>query len=350
MKMAVEGRTTIYNNITDEEKLKQVNEENLELENEFLYYLSSIDRADTTISQYRAALHIFWCWNLDNNKNKSFVELTKREIARFQNHAISVWGWSPRRIRMVKSVMRSLENYILNILDDDYPNYRKIWDKIESPVNQAVRKKSVFTDEELQSLLDVLIEKKEYLKACVLALITYGGRRKSEIVRFKVSYFDKKNLICGGALYKTPEEIRTKGRGKMGKMLICYTLAKPFQPYFDMWMEERKRLGIESDWLFPKCADGKWIDEPMSPSVIDSYAKTFSNILGKPWYPHCGRHRAVSRYAENGIPDSVIKDIFGWKTIDLEGVYNDTEAEDTFDQYFDAEGIKKIEKKGIEDL
>lgn len=84
MKMAVEGRTTIYNNITDEEKLKQVNEENLELENEFLYYLSSIDRADTTISQYRAALHIFWCWNLDNNKNKSFVELTKREIARFR--------------------------------------------------------------------------------------------------------------------------------------------------------------------------------------------------------------------------------------------------------------------------
>ena len=60
MEMAVEGRTTIYNEITSEEKLKQVREENIELENDFLYYLGSIDRTDTTINQYRSALHIFW--------------------------------------------------------------------------------------------------------------------------------------------------------------------------------------------------------------------------------------------------------------------------------------------------
>ena len=38
---------------------------------DFLEHLVSIDRAETTIMQYRAALHILWCWNLDYNKNKS---------------------------------------------------------------------------------------------------------------------------------------------------------------------------------------------------------------------------------------------------------------------------------------
>ena len=187
MCMAKKGRTTVYNNICKEEKLEKVNEENLELADDFLEHLVTTDRAESTITQYRAAINIFWCWNLEFNKNKSFVELTKREISKFQKHALNIWKWSPRRMRFVKSVMRSLENFILNILDDDYPDYKRIWDKIENPVNEAVREKSVFTDEELQILLDKLVERKDYMKACVLALTIYGGRRKAELVRSKVS-------------------------------------------------------------------------------------------------------------------------------------------------------------------
>ena len=122
------GRTTVYNYITSDEKLKKVNPENTQLESDFLDYLVSTDRAASTLKQYKAILHVFWCWNLDFNNNIPVTDLTKRQISRFQNHALNKWGWSPRRIRMVKSVCRSLENYILNILDDDYPNYKKIWD------------------------------------------------------------------------------------------------------------------------------------------------------------------------------------------------------------------------------
>lgn len=348
--MSKKGRTTVYNNITSEEKLAQVNEDNLELEDDFLEHLTSTDRSPNTIFQYKSALHIFWVWNLEHNKNKFFIDLTKREVSKFQNHALNVWGWSPRRMRFVKSTMRSLENYILNILDDEYPDYKRIWDKIENPVNEAVREQPIFTDEELEELLNKLVERKEYMKACVLALMIYGGRRKSEIPRFKVSYFDKENLICEGALYKTPEKIKTKGRGKRGKMLYCYTLAKPFQPYFDMWLQERERQGIESEWLFPYYKDGVWLNEPMSTTTLDSYAKTFTKLAGKPWFPHLCRHRATTRYVEAGIPANVIKDIFGWSDVGLVDVYSDLEAEDTFDKYFGAEGIKKVEQKGLKDL
>lgn len=348
--MAKKGRTTVYNNITSEEKLAQVNEDNLELEDDFLEHLTSTDRSPNTIFQYKSALHIFWVWNLEHNKNKFFIDLTKREVSKFQNHALNVWGWSPRRMRFVKSTMRSLENYIINILDDEYPDYKRIWDKIENPVNEAVREQPVFTDEELEDLLSKLVESKEYMKACVLALITYGGRRKSEIPRFKVSYFDKENLICEGALYKTPEKIKTKGRGKRGKLLYCYTLAKPFQPYLDLWLEERERLGIDSEWLFPLYKNEKWLNEPMNTTTIDSYAKTFSRLAGKIWIPHSGRHRCCTRFVEAGIPANIIKEIFGWSDVSLVDVYSDLEAEDTFDKYFGAEGIKKVEQKGLEDL
>lgn len=348
--MAKKGRSTVYNEITSEEKMAQVNEENLELEDDFLEHLVSTDRAASTIVQYRAALHIFWVWNLDYNKNKCFVDMTKREVSKFQNHALNVWGWSPRRMRFVKSTMRSLENYIINILDDEYPDYKRIWDKIENPVNEAVREQPIFTDEELEDLLKKLIDKKEYMKACVLALMIYGGRRKAEIPRFKVSYFGKENLICDGALYKTPEKLKTKGRGQRGKLLYCYTLAKPFQPYLDMWLKERERLEITSEWLFPLYKDGKWFDEPMNISTMDSYARTFTKLAGKPWFPHLCRHRATTRYVEAGIPANVIKDIFGWSDVSLVDVYSDLEAEDTFDKYFGAEGIKKVEQKGFGDI
>ena len=345
-----DGRTTVYNEITSKEKLAQVNEENLQLEEDFIEYLTSTDKATSTITQYKAVLHIFWCWNLENNKNKSFVELTKREVTRFQNNALNTWGWSPRRIRMVKAVMRSLENYISNILDDDYPDYKKIWDKIESPVNEAVREKSVFTRDELQKLLDYLVDRKEYMKACFVSLAMNSGRRKAELVRFKVSYFSGANLICDGALYKTPEKMRTKGSGQRGKLLDVFTLAKPFNPYLKLWLEQREELGVQSDWLFPKYEDGKWQDEQMPISTVDSWSRTFSSVLGRSFYFHSMRHFFTSYLSEQNIPDNVIKDIVGWSNVDMVDIYRDTKAEDTFDKYFGAEGIKNVEKGSIQNL
>lgn len=344
------GRSTVYNYITTLEKLKDVNIENTRLEEDFIEYLESIDRSAGTISQYRANLHIFWCWNLENNGNKCFVDLTKREVAKFQNYAINVWGWSPKRLRTFKSTLSSLSNFISNILDDEYKDYKPIIRKIESPADTVVREKTVLTPGELQPLLTHLVEKEQYMKACLLALAMYSGRRKAEITRFKVSYFDDANLICGGALYKTPEKMVTKGRGKRGKLLDVYVLAHQFKPYLDYWLEERKRLGIESDWLFPKQQNGQWLDEPIGISTIDSCMKTFSRLLQRPIYAHMFRHHFCTELSNQGIPDNVIKEIVGWESLEMVSLYNDRSTEDTLDMYFDANGIKQVEKKNLNDL
>ena len=345
-----EGRTTVYNNITSDEKMAQVNPENIQLENDFLEYLASIDRAKSTIKQYKANLHVFWCWNLDNNKNKFFVDLTKREISKFQSHAMSVWGWSPKRIRTVKATISSLSNYIENILDDEFEGYKPIVRKIESPADVAVRTKTVFSENELQTLLDKLVEAGSYMKACALALAMNNGRRKAELPRFKVSYFDDSNLICEGALYKTPEKIMTKGRGSRGKMLDVYTLAGAFKPYFDLWMNERKKLGIKSEWLFPKFKDGKWIDEQIDTILLDSWGNTFSKMMKKPFYWHSLRHYFTTKLSMANLPESVIQEIIGWESSDMVRLYDDQTAESQFDKYFGANGIKDVKQSTLTEL
>lgn len=350
MAIQKEGRTTVYNDITSEEKLKQVNPENIELENDFLEYLTSIDRSKGTIKQYKANLHVFWCWNLDFNNNKFFVNLTKREISKFQSHAINVWKWSPKRIRTVKATISSLSNYIENILDDEFEGYKPIVRKIESPADTAVRTKTIFQEDDLTALLNALVERGKYMKACALSLAINSGRRKAELPRFKVSYFDKENLICEGALYKTPEKMMTKGRGSRGKLLDVYTLAEPFQPYLDLWLYQRKELGIESDWLFPKFKDGKWLDEQSDVVLFNSWAKTFSRMLQKPFYWHSLRHYFTTKLSESNLPDSVIQDIVGWDSADMVHLYNDQSAEAQFEKYFGAEGIKQVKQSSLQEL
>lgn len=343
------GRKTVYNTISTEEKLKNINPDNIQLGNDFLEYLTSIDRSKTTINAYWNDLNIFWCWNFDFNKNKFFIDLTKREIAKFQNHCMNVWGWSPARVRRVKSTLSSLSNYIENMMDDEFENYKPIIRRIESPANYFVREKTVFMDDQLQPLLDHLVEKGDLDKACMLALAMSNGRRKSELPRMKVSYFTDENIIYG-SLYKTPEQVTTKGRGSRGKQLTIYTLVNPLKKYLDLWLKYREEHDIESEWLIPAKENGVYIDKQVTISTMDSWAETFTRFLGVPFYWHALRHYFTSECSRSGLPDDVIKNLVGWESNDMVAIYKDIDADEQFAQYFGEDGIKKVEQKSLSDL
>ena len=342
------GRFTVYNNISAPDKISELAEQNKFLTAEFLDYLKSVDRAQSTIMQYENDLNIFFCWNLEFNGNKAFTDISKREYVKFQNHALNEWGWSPKRLRRVKSVISSLSNYIENILDEEkeFKDYRSVIKKIESPVNVSVREKSVFAPEELQQLLDCLVDKKDYEAACALSLAMCSARRKAELTRFKVSYFDDKNVLFG-SLYKTPEMVTTKGRGSKGKLLYLYVLKKQFDPYLKLWLDERQTKGIDSEWLFP---DKTNPTEHTGIGLFDSWAVQFSKILGKDFYWHSMRHYATTEFVKSNLPTNVIQDIIGWESADMVSLYTDLTADDTIGKYFDENGIKKIEKTALSDL
>lgn len=345
----IAGRKVQRNSIVTNELLAQVNPENIDLGNDFLDYLRSVDRAGSTIDQYKNDLKIFWVYLLQHCNNKFFVELSKRDISKYQSYCLTEWKWSPARMRRVKSTLSSLSNYVENMLDDEFENYRPIVRKIENPVNEKVMVKTVLEEEQLQNLLDYLVEKQQFDKACMLSLAMNSGRRKSELPRFKVNYFDDKNIIYG-SLYKTPEKIKTKGRGSRGKMLTAYVLSKPFKPYLDLWMNYRKEHGIESEWLFPKKVSGEYIDKPMSAKTLNSWAETFSRILGVDFYFHSLRHFFTTACSRSGIPDNVIQMLIGWSSLDMVSVYKDIEVDEEFEKYFCEDGIRKVEQKSLSDL
>ncbi|MBQ8000655.1 MAG: site-specific integrase [Ruminococcus sp.] len=339
------GRTTKTNSITSPELLARVNPENMRLLNDFLDYLRSVQRSETTIHGYDNDIQIAFVWCLEHNNNAYFVHWTKRNIVAYQNWLLNNNENSPARIRRLKAALSSLSNYICNVLDDEYPNFRNIVNKVENPVNRPVREKTVWEDEELENLLDVLVKKKKYEQACYLALGMYSGRRKAELCIFKVSDFDDDKLVCDGALYKSAP-LKTKGRG-LGKYINCYTLAKKFKPYLDMWMEERKRLGIESEWLFPNKTKP---NEPMQISTANSFSNTYSRLSGKEAYLHSLRHYFTTSLSKAGIPDGVIQSIVNWESGDMVRLYKDIDADEEIGMYFKNGDISAPDKKSLTDL
>lgn len=339
------GRSTKMNSITSPEKLAQVNPENMQLMREFLNYLRSVQRSETTIHGYENDIQIAWVWCLEQNGNKYFVDWTKRNIVAYQNWLLYNNENSPARVRRMKAALSSLANYVETVLDDEYPNFRNIINKIENPTNQPVREKTVLSEDDVKDLLCKLTDAKKYEVACFVALAAYGGRRKAEICRFRVDDFGDDKLVCGGSLWRSAP-IKTKGRGN-GKYLNCYTLAKPFRPYLEMWMEERERRGIESEWLFPN-HDNPTQTLPLS--TVNSWMETISRMAGKNIYAHAFRHFACTMLSNAGLPDDVIQELFGWSDISLVGVYRDRDTSETLEMYFDENGIKKREQKGLADL
>lgn len=339
------SRKTQQNDITSQELLAQVNPQNKELLSDFLSYLKSVQRSEMTIRGYENDIQIAWVWGLKNNGNKPFVEWTKRNIIAYQNWLLDENKNSPARIRRLKAALSSLSNYIESVLDDEFPNFRNIINKVESPVNRPVREKTVWEDEALEKLLTTLMEQEEYEKACMLALAIYSGRRKAELCRFRVSDFNDANLVCDGALYKSAP-IKTKGRGG-GKYINCYTLAKKFKPYFDAWMSAREQLGIQSEWLFPSPSD---MSEQIGVGTLNSWANTFSRMTGRDFYFHSLRHAFTTSLVRAGIPDNVITQIVGWESADMCKVYTDIDADEQIGMYFKNGDISTPEKRSIADV
>lgn len=340
------ARSTQYNLITSPELLAQVNPKNTQLKKDFLDYLRSVQRSESTINSYASDIDIAFVWCLQNNDNKFFPEWTKRNIVALQGWLINDHGNSPARVRRVKSVLSSLSNYIESVLDDEFPDFRNIITKVENPVNTPTREKTVLTDEMINELQENLISKDQIEKSCALALAEFSGRRKSELFRFRVCDFDEDNLVCDGALFRTKDKIRTKGRGS-GKFIYCYTLANGFRPYFKRWMEYREAHGIESEWLFPSPSD---YDEPRDAGILDSWAVTFSKMIGEDFYWHAMRHRMVTNLIRAGLPDSVVKEIIGWEDVSMVSVYTDMNAEERIGMFFKNGEIDANATKGIGDL
>ena len=334
------GRKTNKVLSANEEILEKINDENKMLMDEFMEYLVTTDKSEKTRKVYKSNLNIIMCWLCERARNKSFVDITKRDLLNFQNFMVRN-GLSSSRINNIRSTMSSLSNYIEMILDDEYPDFRNIIGKIPPPPRNEVREKTVLTNDDVQELLDLLVDTERYQLACFVAFSLYGGTRKAETIQYKREWFIEENVVNG--LYETPL-IRTKGRGTQGKKLNKYILKNKVDYYLELWDKERKRLNIDSEFLFVTKEDGQWVQA--KESTANSFMETCSRLMDIDLYSHSLRHYYVTYLVSQGIPINVVKDLVGHDSSDTTELYNDIPKKEGFLKYFSSSGeiIKKDNK------
>lgn len=320
-------RQTFKNKITTPELIEQINPENKKMVAKFLKE-KSIRTSPATIKNYQSCANIFFVWNLQNNDNKVFTEIRKLEFSDFFSYTVDELKWGSARNNGVRSFLSSLSIFIEKFMDEEYPTFRNIILKtIESVPKEARREKTILNDDQVEGLLKHYSET-DSQKALWIALAVYSGSRFAELLRFTTDILDENNTAFGDLFMETKKKIKTKGRGKEGKLLFKYILKDKFLPYYKKWLAEREEImkSNHKDHLsiFIKENNG----EPATEGTIRSWVKEIENYLGVPFYPHCLRHFLVTELSKKNIPPMLIKDLFGWSSLEMVVIYDDTTSKD----------------------
>lgn len=223
------GRKTFRKVITSPELIENINPKNKMLMERFLKNFAT-KRSPNSVVSYRSNLNIFMCYNILFLDNKPFVDIRKRELMEFFDYCVSDLKWSSNRYSQMHSCLSSFSKFIETYYDDEFPLFRNLLPKIEKPVKETVRKKSIFTKEELDKLMEWLGENDKINEQCLLATMMASGARISELGRFTVSMIDENHTAFNDLFLETTEEMQVKGRGTHGKHIHRYLIKDLFSP------------------------------------------------------------------------------------------------------------------------
>jgi integrase len=319
-------RKTFKKLITSSELIEKIDIENIKLMNRFLKEKSTRS-SERTIIVYRSNLEIFFCWNVVNNSNKFFVDIKKLEFADFFSYAVEELKWGSSRLNNLRSVLSSFSAFIEKFYDEIYPSFRNVILRVvESTPKEFRREKTILLDEQIEDLLQHL-SSTDKQKACWLALAVCSGARFSELLRFDVDIINEERMAFGDLFLETTKQIKTKGRGRSGKLLYKYILRDKFLPHYKEWLVERQSI-LESQKKSHNSLFIRKDGEPITESGVRSWVADFEDYLKVPFYTHSLRHYLTTLLARKNIPHPLIKEIFGWENIGMVGVYDDSTAKD----------------------
>lgn len=320
-------RKTFKKIIVSDELLKQVDPTNIKLRDKFLKEKGTRS-SDKTIDNYLSDLNIFLVWNLLYNDNKIFVNVKKIDFSEFFAYSVDELKWGSARFARTKSCLSSFANFIEKFYDDEYPLFRNlVLRAVESMPRNAVREKTVLSEEQVDNLFKKLDDAGEYQISCWLALGIASGSRFSELLRFTTDIIDENNTAFEGLFLETTKAIKTKGRGKTGKLLKKYILKDLFLERYKKWLEQRQTILAlkqkEHNFLFIK-NDG----DPAGESTARTWVEKIEKFLGCNYYPHSLRHFYTTKLSKIGIPHTLIKELVGWADVKMVEIYDDQEAKD----------------------
>jgi len=322
------ARKTFRKLITSPELIEQINPINKVLVKKFLKYKNA-KCSDTTIVNYESDLNIYFCYNIVENENKSFINTKKLEMSDFFDYGLLELKWSGNRYLRIRSLMNSFSDFIVNFMDEDYPNFKNIVNNSVTKVEKIpVRKKTIILPEQVYKLKDILIADDKLQEAVYLMLLASSGSRISESFRIDIDMIDENNTAFEGLFLETTCDLKTKGHGKTGLMMTRFIIKDVFLPIFKQWLPVRETImkenGKEHNKMFIK-PNG----EPSTDNIIRGWISKWEKILEIDLYAHAFRHFIVSDLTRKGCSSDFIVAVMKWKSgTVMYNIYNDIEDKD----------------------
>jgi site-specific recombinase XerD len=321
------ARKTFRKVITSDEYIEQINPKNKKLIERFLKNKNA-KCSDLTIKNYKSDLNIFFCYNLVNNDNKHFIDLKKIELSEFFDYGLLDLKWSGNRYARMRSLISSFSDFIIDFLDEEFPEFKNLVNKAVSKVPKVpVRKKTIITPEQVYGLRDKLLAEGKIQECAYLMILASSGARISESLRIDVNMIDENNTAFGDLFLETTEELKTKGHGKTGYMMTRFLIKDVFLPVYKQWIPIReeimKKNNKEHNSMFIK-SNG----DPITVAGVNYWIKKWEDYLQTNAYAHMFRHFIVSDLTRKGCSSDFIVAVMKWKTASMYSVYNDIEDKD----------------------
>lgn len=311
--------------VTDEEYMK-CNEWNRMILEEFLLQPHF---SKDTVKQYRSAGRIFLRFIHDRFQNKPIFELKARNGMLYQSWLNSI-GLSSSAIRLRRSLVSTLCNYIELYYGEDYEKFRNIFPKGVTHVPHAMKtQKEPLTLDEWNHLIVTLEEREEYQMKLYALLSFESGARRSEIIQIRKECAEY-DLIKGTKRYAS-HMVRGKGKGETGKQFRLMF----GEDTMDAMKEYLKHRGDDDEpALFArKFKDGR-VEALSRETFNDWCSRVFSPILGRNFTPHDFRRSRATILNEQGVPIDSIKRLLNHESAETTAGYILTEDDDEMNDIF----------------
>lgn len=189
-------------------------------------------------------------------------------------------------------------------------NARKVYYKsknvfIDTKLNLKYQQKSysqdLLSDEEIENLLNIILEKEDHLLYALVKTLKLTGMRISEALQFKTCDIDK-------------EHITVKGKGnKYREVLLCDNLLPIFLTFI-------KTKRFETEYLFTKPNSDIIIDRRDVNRKLKLYGKKI-NIPKNKLHCHVFRHKFAKDLVDNKITIDTLADMMGHSNLNTTRIY-----------------------------
>ena len=325
-----------------EEMWLSCNEFNRNMINEYLE--SAVHLSPKSQKQYKSNLRIFGYWLKKNCNDKKVTEVKSRDYLRFQNW-ISSNGASEATIKLKRSAISNLNNYIMVYYEDEYQTFRNYINKsIKIPITGFTHKKEPLNPDEYKLLCGELEKRQEWQKLAYVKFTYATGCRREEtrlllkeivnyepiVKNIKIKDDDGKEIEVEIKKYKT-HDTRCKGAGKVGKIRKL-EFNEEAMDAIKKWLEIRGE--DDCPYVFVS-RYGKKINQTSSNTFNRWCNILFAEIVGRRVHPHLFREsRATNLVVHNGKSMETARKLLGHISQETTKIYVIREDTDDADEAF----------------